>query len=174
MARRYNHIVRYLESWIYDLEDPEKQFTDAERWAVVRAIAQCQFDCSLEPLQSLPLEIRRGLSILTMGEQLLAIMDRVHSYKSRGQNAAISAAKAPNSASKPSDVVKAEEREKEQAERKTKQDAELEAQRAEMKLWGAKTSLELYYMQLAAAKVGNEAMRERFPDWENLCKRNGI
>lgn len=174
MARRYNHIVRYLESWIYDLEDPEKQFTDAERWAVVRAIAQCQFDCSLEPLQSLPLEIRRGLSILTMGEQLLAIMDRVHSYKSRGQNAAISAAKAPNSASKPSDVVKADEREKEQAERKSRADAERAELSAEMEQWGAKTSLELFHMQLAAAKAGSEKMRQRFPDWEILCERNGI
>lgn len=174
MARRYNHIVRYLESWFFDLEDPEKQFTDAERWAVVRAIAQCQFDCSLEPLQSLPLEIRRGLSILTMGEQLLAIMDRVHSYKSRGQNAAISAAKVPILASKPSDVVKAEEREKAQAERKEKQDSEREELRAEMEQWGAKTSLELFHMQLAAAKAGSETMRKRFPDWEILCERNGL
>lgn len=174
MARRYNHIVRYLESWFFDLEDPEKQFTDAERWAVVRAIAQCQFDCSLEPLQSLPLEIRRGLSILTMGEQLLAIMDRVHSYKSRGQNAAISAAKAPNFASKPSDVIKAEERKKEQAERKSREDTEREELRAEMEQWGAKTSLELFHIQLAAAKVGNEKMRQRFPDWEVLCKKERI
>ena len=174
MARRYNHIVRYLESWFFDLEDPEKQFTDAERWAVVRAIAQCQFDCSLEPLQSLPLEIRRGLSILTMGEQLLAIMDRVHSYKSRGQNAAIYTAKAPDSASKPSDVVKAHEREKEALERESRRKEEADALKAECDMWGAANGLELYHMQLAAARDGNVLMRQRYPDWKELVKREKI
>lgn len=174
MARRYNHIIRLLESWIFDLEDPTKAFTPAERWQVVRAIAQCQMDVSLEPLMALPLEIRRGLSILTMGEQLLAVMDRVHSYKERGRNAHISPSNAPNSASKPSDVVRAADRERTQQEAENRRNIERDALRTEMAQWGAASSLELYEMQLRAARDGNEVMRQRYPNWKELVEQKRL
>lgn len=174
MARKYNHLVRFLESWFADLEDPEKEFSDTERWQVVRAIAQCQVDISLEPLQALPLVIRRALSIATMGEQLLAIMDRADSYRKRAENARGLAGKAPLPSSKPSDVVKADEREKAAQERKEKEKSEADALAAECAQWGAKNGLELYHMQLKAARDGNEVMRQRYPNWKEQIKREKL
>ena len=167
MARRYNHVVRYLESWFKDLEDPSKEFTDTERWQVLRAIAQCQFDCSLEPLEALPLSIRRGLSWVTMGEQLLAIMDRADSYKRRA-NGQISPSGAPNSASKPSDVIKAADREKSRLEAqkaRNEHSARVAAETADAKSKGYASKLEQYQAEIRMAVDGDDEMRRQYPNW---------
>ena len=173
MARKYNHVIRILESWIADLEEPSKEFTDAEKWQIIRALAQCQIDCSLEPLHSLPLVLRRGLQVATMGEQLMAVMDRAAAYKQRGQ--ALQAARLkPVPQALPSDRVKATEREAAQEQQKAAQEKREADMRAEMERWGVKTPLELYQKKLKAAAAGNEACRaELGPNWAENARRAG-
>lgn len=170
MARNYNHVIRFLESWFADLEAPEKGFTPTECWQVITAIRDCQVTNTLDPLKELPLPIRRGLSMATLGEQLLAVMDKAKSYRRRGQAVAGSKPKGPL----PSEIEKMKERAAEQEAReeaKGKAEADL---RAEMEKWGVKTPLALYHAQLQAAANGNEEMRKKFPTWEALCKTNRI
>ena len=166
MARKYNHVIRILESWLADLEEPSKEFTDGEKWQIIRALAQCQIDCSLEPLHALPLVLRRGLQVATMGEQLMAVMDRAAAYKQRGQ--ALQAARLkPVPQALPSDRAKASEREAAQEQR----EADM---RAEMERWNARTSLELYQKKLKAAAAGDMACRaELGPGWAESARRAG-
>lgn len=168
MARKYNHVIRFFESWFVDLESPEKEFTDAEKWQIVKAIYDCQINTSLEPLQALPLSVRRALSMATLGEQITAILERADSYRKRGSWAR---AKAPEGDS-PRAKIQAEEREQEQAARKQKQATETENLKAEMAEWGVTTPMELYKAQLFAARNGDKAMRKKFPNWRELYEKN--
>lgn len=174
MARKYNHVIRILESWIADLEEPSKEFTDAEKWQVLRALAQCQIVCSLEPLHALPLVLRRGLQVATMGEQLMAVMDRAAAYKQRGQ--ALQAARLkPVPQALPSDRAKAGERAAAQEQREAAQEKREADMRAEMARWGVKTPIDLYRAKLGAAAAGNEACRaELGPNWADLARRAGL
>lgn len=174
MARKYNHVIRILESWIADLEDPEKEFSDAERWQVLRAIAQCQIDCSLDPLHGLPLVLRRGLQVATMGEQLMAVMDRAAAYKQRGQ--ALQAARLkPVPQALPSDRAKAEQRARAQEEREQASREREEAIKAELAKWGCKTPFELYKAKLRAAAAGDQACRAEIgPSWADSARREGF
>lgn len=173
MARKYNHIIRILESWLADLEDPEKEFSDAERWQVIRALAQCQIDCSLEPLHALPLVLRRGLQVATMGEQLMAVMDRAAAYKQRGQ--ALQARRAPAiPQALPSDRVKAAEREQQQQARAAAEASQAAALKADLERWGCKTPLEVYQAKLRAAAAGDMACRAEIgPVWRENALRAG-
>lgn len=173
MARKYNHVIRILESWIADLEEPSKEFSNAEKWQILRALAQCQIDCSLEPLHALPLVLRRGLQVATMGEQLMAVMDRAAAYKQRGQ--ALQAARLkPVPQALPSDRVKAAEREAAQEQQKAAQEKREADMRAEMEKWGVKTPLELYQKKLKAAADGDMACRaELGPSWADNARRAG-
>lgn len=76
MPRKYDKTIRFYASWFGDLQDPEKEFTDAEKWQIVLTIARCQMQCSIEPLQSLPLTIRRALSMETLREQIIRQIER--------------------------------------------------------------------------------------------------
>lgn len=167
MPRKYNHVIRFLESWFADLEDPAKEFSDSERWEVVVALRDCQVQNSLEPLHALPLSIRRALSIPSMGEQMMAVLDRAESYKRRGK--AVSSSDTPKPM--PSDAMKAEIREREQAIKNDAKEKEREALERERAAWGAKNNRELYIKQLLAARDGHENMRMKYPNWQELLRK---
>lgn len=166
MARKYNHVIRFFESWFVDLEDPEKEFSDSEKWQLIKAIYDCQVQTSLEPLKALPLSIRRAMSMATLGEQITAILERADSYRRRGSWQRPQAAPAENPRSK----IQAEQREEEQKSREEKQASEAAALRAEMKRWGAKSARDLYEKQIFAAAAGDEEMRKKFPKWPELAR----
>lgn len=88
MARKYDRMIRFYGSWFADLNDPEKALTAEERWQVVEAIVQCQEQESTEPLQLLPLTIRRALSMATMREQLERVLERNQGARERGRKGA--------------------------------------------------------------------------------------
>lgn len=76
MPRKYDRIIRYYASWFDDLLDPSKEFTAEECWLVITTIRDCQIECSLEPLERLPIAIRRALSMATLGEQIIRMLER--------------------------------------------------------------------------------------------------
>lgn len=88
MARKYDRMIRFYGSWFADLNDPEKALTPEEKWQVVEAIVSCQMTESTEPLQQLPLAIRRALSMATMREQLERVLERNQGARERGQKGA--------------------------------------------------------------------------------------
>lgn len=165
MPRNYNHVIRFLESWFADIEDPAKEFSDAEKYQVIYAIFQCQVKGSLEPLQELPRAIRRGLSLATLGEQILAVLERAESYRKRGRYVREQQTQTDSAAA----LIKKEQREAEQQQQKKKRDDDEAALKAEMASWGVKTPLALYHAQLRAAVDGNEEMRKKFPNWPSLA-----
>lgn len=77
MPRKYDRLIRYYDSWFGDLQDPSKEFTPAECWSIILAVRECQIQGSLEPLEQLPLSVRRALSMATMGEQIERILERI-------------------------------------------------------------------------------------------------
>lgn len=84
MARKYDRMIRFYGSWFADLNDPEKALTAEEKWQVVEAIFKAQITESTDPLTSLPLEIRRALSMATMREQLERVLERNQGARDRG------------------------------------------------------------------------------------------
>lgn len=124
MPRKYDRIIRYYSSWFADILDPAKEFSDNEIVQIFIAIKDCQVSLSLEPLEQLPITIRRALSMATMGEQIIRLIEKTENMRTRGANggntaAANRAAAEPN----PAAIMRAEQRRKEQQE--------LEAKRAE-------------------------------------------
>lgn len=124
MPRKYDKVIRYYSSWFADILDPEKEFTDHEIVQIFVAVRDCQVQESLEPLNNLPISIRRALSMATMGEQVIRLVETSQSAKRRGQiggNTAMAnrAAAEPN----PAALMRAEQKRKEQQE--------LEAKRAD-------------------------------------------
>lgn len=84
MPRKYDRIIRYYASWFDDLCDPSKEFTPEECWLVITTIRDCQLEESLEPLQRLPVAVRRALSMATLGEQIVRMLERSERMRSRG------------------------------------------------------------------------------------------
>lgn len=84
MARNYDRLIKYYDSWFDDLLDPDKGFTMDEIAQVLIAIRECQQKFNLEPLKNLPREIRRGLSMATLSEQILRICERTQNIIERG------------------------------------------------------------------------------------------
>lgn len=84
MPRKYVRKIRFYESWFADLNDPDKEFTAAEKWAVVMAIVQSQHDQSTAPMDDLPKEIRRALQMPTLKEQLSCIIDKSAAARDKG------------------------------------------------------------------------------------------
>lgn len=84
MARNYDRLIRYYDSWFDDLSDPEKALTAEEQLQILVAIRECQRVMSVQPLLDLPIEIRRALSMATLQEQILRIIERIESARSRG------------------------------------------------------------------------------------------
>lgn len=85
MPRKYDKVIRFYSSWFADWFDPDKAFTDHEIVQLVLAVRDCQVEGSIEPLEKLPLEIRRALSMATMGEQCIRLIETSNSAKTRGQ-----------------------------------------------------------------------------------------
>lgn len=86
MARKYDRLIRYYQSWFDDLADPDKELSGAECWQVMLAIRDCQVMNSTEPLRNLPLSIRRALSMSTLIEQVSRIIDKCESMRERGRS----------------------------------------------------------------------------------------
>lgn len=84
MARNYDRLIRYYDSWFDDLSDPEKALTAEEQLQILVAIRECQRVMSVQPLLDLPLQIRRALSMATLQEQIQRILERIESARSRG------------------------------------------------------------------------------------------
>lgn len=85
MPRKYDKVIRFYSSWFADWFDPDKAFSDHEIVQLVLAVRDCQVEGSIEPLEKLPLEIRRALSMATMGEQCIRLIETSNSAKTRGQ-----------------------------------------------------------------------------------------
>lgn len=84
MPRKYDRVIRYYDSWFADLSDPSKELSAEECWKVMLAVRECQLSASLEPLEQLPLSIRRALSMATMGEQIIRLLERAENMRKRG------------------------------------------------------------------------------------------
>ena len=84
MARHYDRLIRYYDSWFDDLLDQDKELTPGECWRVILAIRDAQQMSSTEPLRNLPLEIRRALSMSTLIEQVERIIERCDNMRQRG------------------------------------------------------------------------------------------
>lgn len=111
MARKYDRMIRFYGSWFADLNDPEKALTAEERWQVVEAIVQCQEQESTEPLQLLPLTIRRALSMATMREQLERVLERNQGARERGRKGAQERYKVPDVVPQPPSLFDGREEE---------------------------------------------------------------
>lgn len=84
MARHYDRLIRYYDSWFDDLQDQDKELTPGECWQVILAIRDAQQMSSTEPIRNLPLEIRRALSMSTLIEQVERIIERCDNMRQRG------------------------------------------------------------------------------------------
>ena len=91
MARHYDRLIRFYDSWFDDFADQDKELTPAECWTIVLAIRDCQRLCTTEPLRNLPLNLRRALSMSTLIEQVDRIIEKGESMRKRGQIGGIKA-----------------------------------------------------------------------------------
>lgn len=85
MARKYNRSIKLLGSWIADLQDESKEFTDGEKWQVILALAKCQISGNTGFLHELPREIKRGISVSTLIEQSEVIIEKSMRQRMRGK-----------------------------------------------------------------------------------------
>lgn len=88
MARNYDRLIRYYDSWFDDLVSMDKEFSADEILKVIMAIRECQRSASTSPLDELPREIKRGLSMATLHEQISRIIDRVENVRAKGRRGA--------------------------------------------------------------------------------------
>jgi len=84
MARNYDRLIRFYDSWFDDINDPDKELSGEEKWTILMAVRECQHNGSIDPFNNLPISIKRALSVSTMREQLLRIMERLESARNRG------------------------------------------------------------------------------------------
>lgn len=125
MPRKYDRIIRYYSSWFADILDPAKEFSDSEIVQIFIAIKDCQVSLSLEPLEQLPITIRRALSMATMGEQIIRLIEKTENMRNRGANGGNTAA-ANRAAAEPNPAVamRAEQKRKEAAEEEQRREEE--------------------------------------------------
>lgn len=88
MPRKYDKIIRFYSSWFADLTEPDKGWTPEERWKVILTIAQAQMMSDVSHLDSLPIEIKRGLQMATLKEQVYRMLERSEAMSSRGKKGA--------------------------------------------------------------------------------------
>lgn len=112
MPRTYDRLIRFYDSWFGDLLDPDKGFTPEECWSVIVAIRECQREITLEPLKSLPINIRRGLQMRTLETQIIKILEHTGRMATRGAAGGNAAQKAAQEKAK----IAAEERERQREE----------------------------------------------------------
>lgn len=116
MPRTYDRLIRLYDSWFGDLLDPDKGFTPEECWNVILAIRECQREITLEPLKSLPINIRRGLQMRTLETQILKILEHTGRMAARGAAGGNAAQKAAHEKAK----IAEEERERQREEQNKK------------------------------------------------------
>lgn len=92
MARKYDRIIRFYESWFDDLSDPTKELTSDEQLSIIKAIVDAQVMGSSKPLRNLPIEIRRCLSMATLCEQIERMLERSERMRNRGRLGGLAAA----------------------------------------------------------------------------------
>lgn len=92
MARHYDRIIRFYESWFDDLSDPTKELTSDEQLSIIKAIVDAQVLGSSEPLRNLPIAIRRCLSMATLCEQIERMLERSERMRNRGRLGGLAAA----------------------------------------------------------------------------------
>lgn len=133
MPRTYDRLIRLYDSWFGDLLDPDKGFTPEECWNVILAIRECQREVTLEPLKTLPLNIRRGLQMRTLETQIVKILEHTGRMAARGAAGGNAAQKAAQEKAK----LAAEERERAREERERQQDehAKRSISREQYLLW---------------------------------------
>lgn len=165
MPRKYDKTIRFYASWFGDLQDPEKEFNDIEKWLVVLTIARCQMQNSIEPLQNLPLSIRRALSMETLREQIIRQIERSERRRevsSRGGET--TAARRRGDVLPLSESLKMEQRDIERAER-----AMVEESRP-----SGPESMAKYKQQLAKGAQGDAAVLKEMGvtmEWcQSKCK----
>lgn len=96
MPRRYDRLIRFYDSWFDDFADQEKELSANEQLEIIRAIRDCQVEMSTEPIDNLPLNIRRSLSMSTLREQITRIIDKTSRMQQRGRlGGQIAAARTP-------------------------------------------------------------------------------
>lgn len=162
MPRKYDKTIRFYASWFGDLQDPEKEFSDAEKWQIVLTIARCQMQCSIEPLQSLPLSIRRALSMETLREQIIRQIERAEKRRevsSRGGET--TAARRRGDMLPLAESLKMEQRDIERAERAM----------AEASQPSAPESLAKYKQQLVRGAHGDAATLKEMGVTIEWCKQ---
>lgn len=118
MPRKYDRMIRYYASWFDDLLDPTKELTAQECWGVIIAIRDCQLQGSLDPLEQLPIATRRALSMATLGEQVVRMLERserMRNKSSEGGNTAAANRRTPEQIA--AAKIRAEKEAKEAAER---------------------------------------------------------
>ena len=118
MPRTYDRLIRFYDSWFGDLLDPDKGFTPEECWSVIVAIRECQREITLEPLKNLPINIRRGLQMMTLETQIVKILEHTGRMAARGSAGGNAAQKAAQERAK----IAAEERERQREEQSQKYD----------------------------------------------------
>lgn len=149
MARKYDRVIRYYASWFDDILDPAKEFTDAEFRQVILAIRDVQIQGKIDPLLALPISIRRALSMATLGEQIMRLLERSERMRARGSAGGRAAAAASAS---PEQTAAATIGEQLRTMERKKKEAELEEMRT-----GAVTQ-ESYAAMLEKAANGDAAM----------------
>lgn len=153
--RNYDKLIRFYASWFGDLLDPDKGFTDAEKWQVVAAMAECQDQGNTEPLDNLPAGIKRGLPMATYRTQLAKIIASRKSCVNRARLARSAQGSVPTSRAYAVEQLQAAA---ERHEQQAKQDAarekaanEARATREAARVWLASTTDDII---LEAAKKG--------------------
>lgn len=92
MARNYDRLIRYYDSWFDDLSDPAKELTPEECWRVILALREAQHHGTTDPLRELPQSVRRALSMSTLIEQTERIIERCNNLRERGSKGGTSTA----------------------------------------------------------------------------------
>ena len=88
MARTYDRLIRYYDSWLDDIQDPDKGYTAAEQMAILLAIRDAQRFGTFAAIDALPPHIKRGLQLPTLREQIGRIIERTERARARGRDAA--------------------------------------------------------------------------------------
>lgn len=152
MPRKYDRMIRYYQSWFDDLLDKEKELTPEECWQVIIAIRDCQVEMSLEPLQALPISTRRALSMATMSEQVVRMMERSERMRNKSSHGG---QKAAENRKNPEQLAAATMRTQMAEEQQRQREEQFDKQRA------AKSSPSDYLHLLQLAAGGDAIAQER-------------
>lgn len=124
---------------------------------------------SLEPLENLPIEIRRALSMATMGEQVIRLIEKSENMRNRGANGGNQAAANRRS---PEAIAAAQMRREQEEKKMAADEAARDAQKANsVRPWDYETSIK---NAAHGDKRALEVLRIDQDTAINICKRKGI